>query len=89
VPSGRRADILALFDNKVTWGSVKHWRKGRRNVPMWAIECLRRRTARLDELMPGPGQGASWRRWRESQPAVYREKQGKRSVVYRDKPKSE
>jgi hypothetical protein len=91
-PGGRDGGInrklaLQLFSGRASWDMIKNWRYGKGGVPAWAVEALRERARCLDELMPGPGQGASWRRWRESQPAVYREKQGKRSVVYRDKPK--
>ena len=41
VPSGRRRDILALFGNRVTWGAIAHWRKGRVKPPQWAVDCLR------------------------------------------------
>ena len=59
VPSGRRADIRALFHNRVTWPAIDHWRKGRRGPPQWAIECVEAKgRAILDPLAsvsPGPG----------------------------------
>lgn len=39
-PSGRRKDILALFDNRITWGTVKNWRKRRHPLPLWARDSL-------------------------------------------------
>lgn len=38
--SGRRRTILAVLDNRVTWGAVKHWRKGRRRAPQWALQAV-------------------------------------------------
>lgn len=35
-----RKAILSLFDNRVTWGAVRHWRTGRRAPPMWAREAI-------------------------------------------------
>ncbi len=40
VPSGSRRDILALFDNQITWGAIKHWRKGRHAPSAWAKERI-------------------------------------------------
>ena len=41
VPSGRRADVRALFQNRATWSAICHWRKGRVKPPQWAVDCLR------------------------------------------------
>jgi hypothetical protein len=41
VPNGSRKAILALFDNRVTWSAIRHWRKGRALPPQWAVNCLR------------------------------------------------
>ena len=41
VPSGRRRDVLALFQNRATWSAVCHWRKGRVLPPQWAVDLLR------------------------------------------------
>ena len=40
VPLGDRKSILALFENRVTFGAVHHWKKGRRHLPQWARELL-------------------------------------------------
>ena len=37
---GRRKAILAFFENRYTWGAVKHWAKGRRQAPQWAIDRI-------------------------------------------------
>lgn len=33
---------MTLLDNRVTRGAVKHWRKGRRPAPAWALERVAR-----------------------------------------------
>ena len=40
VTSGRRADIVALFENRVGWTAIQHWCAGRRGVPQWAYDCV-------------------------------------------------
>ena len=46
-----RQAILALFNHRVTWGSIKHWRKGRRPVPEWAREAINKAAApKIEEL---------------------------------------
>lgn len=39
-PSGSRRAIRALFDNRVTWHAIQHWRNGRRIIPQWAVDML-------------------------------------------------
>ena len=51
VPSGKHADIMALFEYRTTFGTIKGWRKGRRRAPQWAIDLCVRRLARSAELM--------------------------------------
>lgn len=59
VPSGRRAEIVALFDHRTTYGTIRGWRRGRRNPPAWAVQAIREATERVFEpirrLAPGPG----------------------------------
>ena len=40
VPSGNRRAILAIFENRITWGAIRHWRKGRRTPPQWARKLI-------------------------------------------------
>lgn len=46
---GRRRAMLEALDNQATWGQIKHWRAGRRQVPQWAIDLLKRKLARRHE----------------------------------------
>ena len=39
--AGRRATLLALFENRVTWSTIRHWQTGRRTMPDWARDILR------------------------------------------------
>ena len=71
VPTGSRAQIRALFGNRVTWGAIQHWRAGRARPPQWAVDCLRRYIAPVLAIEPGH-QGAALKRWRAKQPPVYR-----------------
>src|ERR1700722_5634373 len=54
-PSGSHREVLALFHNRVTWSAIQHWRKGRRHVPQWAIDCLMQRAEPILKLTSGPG----------------------------------
>ena len=45
VPSGRHADIVALFEHRTTFGTIKGWRKGRRRAPQWAWDIIAKRMA--------------------------------------------
>lgn len=64
-PDGRRETILALFDNRTTWNTIRDWRRGKRHVPQWAIDALTARGAMIEatarQLKTGPGQSAGWR----------------------------
>jgi len=59
VPSGRRAEITALFDGKAPYNSIKDWRKGRRYPPAWAIDMVQKRVAEIadhaSKIRSGPG----------------------------------
>lgn len=56
-------DLVGLFGGRATLGTIINWRTGRRNIPGWAIDCLRRRWNELDaaaradlaRTKPGPG----------------------------------
>lgn len=52
VPSGSRREILALFGNRVTWGAIAHWRKGRVEPPQWAVDSLRAYVAPVLAIEP-------------------------------------
>jgi hypothetical protein len=39
-PSGQYRAIEALFDGRVGYETLKHWRRGRRRAPAWAYEKL-------------------------------------------------
>jgi hypothetical protein len=49
-PSRTRQEIMALFENRVSWGAIRHWRAGRRRPSQWAVECLRQRVASVFEI---------------------------------------
>ena len=51
VPNGKHADIMALFEHRTTFGTIKGWRKGRRPAPQWAIDLCVRRLAHSAKLM--------------------------------------
>ncbi len=38
---GRRRELMALLQHRITRGAIIHWRKGRRPAPVWAIKTLR------------------------------------------------
>lgn len=40
VPSGERAEIVALFDGRASPQLIDHWRAGRALPPQWARETL-------------------------------------------------
>lgn len=69
-PSGRHAEICALFDRRVSYSSIKFWRYGKRPAPQWARDMLRAHLAkqraaietldlRLVYMPIAPGQGAN------------------------------
>lgn len=39
-PHALRKEIIAALGNRVTWSAVKHWHKGRRKPPQWAVDLL-------------------------------------------------
>ena len=69
-PFNSEATIVALFDGRVSYSTVRGWMRGRWNPPLWAWRCLgvrfRERAARdleflaLTENPPAvaPGQGS-------------------------------
>ena len=63
IPRGTRAEILALFDDRVTWDTIRHWRTGKHGAPQWAIDRLRERAATTNDLRPGPGRGGALMAW--------------------------
>lgn len=53
-PSGfRPTDVVALFEHRTTYGTIKQWRHGRRNMPAWAVEIIRAKFERGAELIAG------------------------------------
>jgi|HubBroStandDraft_4_1064222.scaffolds.fasta_scaffold00027_53 hypothetical protein len=46
VPSRKHSEIVRLFDGRVGYSTIKHWRRGRREAPEWAREML---IAKLEE----------------------------------------
>lgn len=74
VPSGSRTALRAIFDNRVTFHAIHHWRHGRRALPIWARAAIERALdpyvqaqARLKKI-PAPDYkpGAGLRHWRAS-----------------------
>ena len=63
IPRGTRTEILALFDDRVTWDAIRHWRTGKRGPPQWAIDRLRERAATVAALQAGPGTGGALMAW--------------------------
>jgi hypothetical protein len=73
VAGTRRKDVLALFQGRVTWSAVKHWRAGRTVIPLWAATILADRLRPLATLAdqleryPRPNRtaagAAALRRW--------------------------
>jgi hypothetical protein len=61
VASGRQ--LVTLFDNRAAHSTIVNWRAGRRNIPRWAIDLVRRewyaRSAAiayaLDQIKERPG----------------------------------
>ena len=51
VPSGRYADIVALFEGRTTIDTIRQWRHGRGKAPSWAIDICLRRLAPITEAM--------------------------------------
>lgn len=47
VPSGRRADLIALFDGRAPWLTIRDWRRGRRSIPQWARDLLQEKAQQL------------------------------------------
>lgn len=49
--------LVALFENRATYGAIQGWRFGRRGPPQWATELLDRKlgalAARLTSIRPG------------------------------------
>jgi hypothetical protein len=62
-PSGSRADILALFQNRASFSAIQHWRKGRREPPQWAVDLLQTRAAPIMRLKAGVGPGRALIAW--------------------------
>ena len=62
---GTQESILALFDNRTTWNTIRDWRRGKRKVAPWAIELIERKGQAViqasKEIERGPGQSAGWR----------------------------
>ena len=65
-PSGSRREILALFDTRVTWSAIKHWRRGRAKPPQWAVDYLQSRVAPILELEAQAPTGAALMAWLEA-----------------------
>lgn len=48
---GRRALMRRALDNQASWDSIRHWRRGTRPAPQWAVDLLNKKlTERLKEL---------------------------------------
>ena len=50
VPSGRYAEITALFEARVPYSYIREWRRGRSKPPQWALDLCARRLAPYVEL---------------------------------------
>lgn len=55
----RGADVVALFENRTTAGTIRQWRYGRRTMPEWAVIILQDRISKANSaaemLKAGPG----------------------------------
>ena len=41
IPSNNRKAITELFNHRVTFFAIRHWRRGRRRVPAWAAAIVK------------------------------------------------
>lgn len=59
------ATLVALFDGRASYHTIRSWRRGQAGMPQWAIDLLRAkhdaRGAMLSTLVAGPGRSAGWR----------------------------
>lgn len=63
IPSGRHTDYVAFFNDRVPYGTIAHWRAGRRPMPQWAVDIFRSRwhaycaaiADTVEQLKPAPG----------------------------------
>jgi hypothetical protein len=80
VPSRKHTEICALFGHRVTYSSIRFWRRGKRPPPQWARDLLSAQVAKhlaqidtmltqLAQLPVGPGKGV-WNARRAAQKAA-------------------
>lgn len=62
VPSGQHKAIEALLDNRARYGTIKHWRYGRRATPQWALDLVAIKLERISKALrkekAAPGRAA-------------------------------
>lgn len=46
---GRRRAMVQALDGRVSYDQIRHWRRGRRRAPQWAIEMLTRQLDAMGE----------------------------------------
>lgn len=86
-PAVNRRAILAFFNNRVTWGAIRHWRMGRVEPPQWARNLVKEKidaeVAHIESLIydlrnyqrkPKGDPTAGLKRWRHER-AMAREKE--------------
>lgn len=49
--AGRKKAMGQLLGERLTWQGIKHWRRGRRSAPLWAITLLRQELDRRIHAM--------------------------------------
>lgn len=73
VPNDRPETLVALFEGRASYHTIRDWRRGRRGTPRWAAELLGHKASILtviaSQIKTGPGKGAGYRNlgsWRAS-----------------------
>lgn len=73
-PNDRPSTLVALFDGRASYHTIRDWRRGRYGPPRWAVELLQEKTAAhlaaIAQIKTGPGSRAGYRNigaWRAAQ----------------------
>jgi hypothetical protein len=71
VPDGEHERIVALFDGRVSYSAIKHWRKGRNAIPIWvqeritqAMQPIERLCQELKKMPAPPKRGTGLAMWK-------------------------
>lgn len=63
VPNDRPDTLVALFDGRASYHTIRNWRRGKNITPKWAVDLLRAkhdaRGAAIDTIPTGLGRAAS------------------------------